>query len=715
MESDDIYAGPGSKGLNTASTYPVQFRIFLASPGDVPLERALVREAITHLSNERHFRGRIHLEIIAWDQPGAAVAMEAGLTPQQAITQGLTKPADCDLAVVIFWSRIGTQLPADFEVKEDGTPYLSGTEWEYHNALRAYKSTGKPAVWTFRRKGAPQFAADDPHLAENVEQWQKLQAFFATFTNADRSLAGGINDYASPDDFRLQFERFLRDHLTKLLETLPTAEATPPSAGTIDTPIWPGSPYPGLNAFTSEQAPIFFGRGAQIDQLLQQFTNPQVQFVAVVGVSGSGKSSLVKAGLLPRLRTGIVGNTPWIDLDLKPGERGGNPFMALAFALQSALDLDGQTEEELARSIQANHQLVKDYCMQLLTQHPPASELLLVIDQFEELFTLSQELERQEFIQLLEHLVTQPRLRVIVTLRADFYARAIEEPVLAHLLRRDRSTYPLDPPGMAAIHDMITGPAAAAGLELQAGLAQRLLDEAGDQGPGMMALIAYTLNQLYQQEQGNGTHNLSIAAYEKFGGVQGAVQKRAEAALQGLQIDLDTALPQLFTHLIEVNEQEIATRRRTPKAQLHGDVITAADALTEARLLVSGKGKNNQPTLEVAHETVLSGWKRLCDWILAHADLLRARRDLEYAATEWKEAGRHSSALRTGRLLQRYLGAAQPRSAQADAYLVACRRRQWIRRASYTMILGILAILATGLLGILIFLKVSGPLDIPTI
>lgn len=276
---------------------------------------------------------------------------------------------------------------------------------------------------------------------------------------------------------------------------------------------------------------------------------------------------------------------------------------------------------------------------------------------------------RKDFLALLGHLVAQPRLRIIVTLRADFYARAIEEPSLARLLRRDRGTFPLDPPGMSAILQMIIRPAEAAGVELEDGLAQCLLDDAGE-GPGAMALIAFTLNQLYQKEQ--GSRYLSIHAYEDFGGVQGAVQKRAETALQGLAVNCDIALPRLFAHLVEVNEQEIATRRRAPQSLLQGDVKTVADALTEARLLVSGEGEERQPTMEVAHETVLSGWERLSQWVLEHAEALRTRRDLERVATEWLKAGYHSSALRTGKLLQRYLSAAEPRSTTAGDYLAAC-------------------------------------------
>jgi formylglycine-generating enzyme required for sulfatase activity len=344
--------------------------------------------------------------------------------------------------------------------------------------------------------------------------------------------------------------------------------------------------------------------------------------------------------------------------------------------------------------MQADARVVQKQLSDLLSLHSPASQLLLVIDQFEELFTQTQSNYRQDFIALLEKLVAQPQLRIIITLRADFYARAIEEPSLARLLRRDRSSFPLDPPGLSTILHMIIRPAEAAGVELEEGLPQRLLDDAGE-GPGAMALIAFTLNQLYLSDKGSGY--LSLKAYEAFGGVQGAVQKRAEAALRGLSSTNVAALHALFTHLVEVNEQEIATRRRTPRASLSGDQLTLTDALTEARLLVSGEGEDRQPTLEVAHETVLSGWDRLSQWISDHAETLRARRDLERVASEWKKSGRHGSALRTGRLLQRYLQAASPRSSTADAYLSACQRRQTGQRIGYVA-LGLLTVAGLAIL-----------------
>ena len=689
MESDNI--GGRSKGESNGS---LRYRIFLASPGDVPLERKLAREAITHIGSERRFRGRVDIEIIAWDQPGAAVAMEAGLTPQEAIAQGLPKPDECDLAVIVLWSRIGTPLPSDFELKADGKPYLSGTEWEYLNALNGYKQSRRPSVWVYRRSGAPQFAVNDPELNAKLDQWHKLETFFTTFTNPDSSLAGGINSYQSPDDFRQQFERHLRDRLDKLLEAQPAVDKGQSQSATALPPIWLASPYPGLAAFTPDQAPIFFGRGAEIDQLLQQFTDPKVRFVAVVGVSGSGKSSLVMAGLLPRVRTGIIGNSLWADLVIKPGARGGNPHLALAFEIKAELTISDQTEKEIARAIQADPGIALKHLANLLTQRKPATELLLVIDQFEELFTQTMTDDRKAFIALLDSVVAHPGMRVIITLRADFYSRAIEEPTLARLLRRDRGTFPLDAPDQIAIGQMIVRPAEAAGVELEEGLVQSLLYDAGE-GPGAMPMIAFTLHQLYR-EQGASKY-LGKAAYNTLGGVKGAVQTRAESVLQGLSVNHDWVLPRLFAHLVEVNEQEIATRRRAPQSLLRGDLKSVADALTEARLLVTGRGEEDQPTLEIAHETVLTGWERLHQWIRAHAELLRARRDLERAADEWDKSGRHRSGLRTGRLLQRYFSAAEPRSVTAIAFLKACERHRNMLRLGY----GALGLLAVAVLGIL--------------
>ena len=332
------------------------FRIFLASPGDVPMERKLVREAISYVNSERRFRGRVHIEIVAWDQPGAEVAMEAPLTPQEAIALGLREPIDCDLAVIVLWSRIGTPLPDDYERKPNGKRYLSGTEWEYHNAMKGYQDQGKPGVWVYRRRQVSSPALDDPGYDAIMCHRKKLQSFFSAFYNKDGSLAGGVNKYESPDQFHRKFEGHLRDRLERFLQSL-----TPQSDNqTKPKRCWRGSPYPGLAAFTPEQAPIFFGRGLEIDQLFDQITNPSVRFVAVVGVSGSGKSSLVMGGLLPQLRDGTVGHAPRLDVVFRPAERDGNPFLAAATALKGQPGIPDHTEEELARALRVEPKEILD-------------------------------------------------------------------------------------------------------------------------------------------------------------------------------------------------------------------------------------------------------------------------------------------------------------------------------------------------------------------
>ena len=149
------------------------------------------------------------IEVIAWDRPGVRVAMEGGLTPQEAIAQGLPQPAECDLVLVIFWSRIGTPLPAAHK-KHDESHNLSGTVWEYENALAGFRAHRRPRVWVYRRTEEPRVRLNDPEHDEKVAQWKSVSAFFDGLTNPDGSLAAGVNTYETPEAFRWQFEQHLR-------------------------------------------------------------------------------------------------------------------------------------------------------------------------------------------------------------------------------------------------------------------------------------------------------------------------------------------------------------------------------------------------------------------------------------------------------------------------------------------------------------------------
>ena len=354
----------------------LQQKIFIASPGDVCDERGLTRSVIDRIRSERAFRDKISLDIVAWDQPGAGVAMQASMTPQAAIAKGLAKPSECDIVIVILWSRIGTMLPSEY-TKPDGSRYLSGTEWEFVDANEASRQDGIPEVWLYRRSPPLAFRPDDPEKKQKNEQWEKLETFFAGLNNEDGSIRGGINDYETPDQFQRLLEQHLRDHLTQLLEqkVMPASESESPLQDESPQELWQGSPYPGLEAFKSTESKIYFGRGRETDQLLAQMMDSSQRFVVVIGASGSGKSSLVAAGMLPRLQAGArPGSDQWCYLRFSPTERGNNPFLAFAHQLKPHLLGSGLRAADLAQTLYADREGLQGILVEQLAGWPDSTK-----------------------------------------------------------------------------------------------------------------------------------------------------------------------------------------------------------------------------------------------------------------------------------------------------------------------------------------------------
>ena len=173
-------------------------RIFLSSPGDVAEERSLARELIDSvLPKLAHLRERVKLELVAWDDPAARIPMLATETPQDSVNAARPRPATCDIVIVILWSRMGTPLPDSIR-KPNGEPYLSGTEWEYEDAVNSPREP-RPEVLVYRRTEEPKIGLRDPQKKEKEEQFERVEAFFAQFRNADGSLKGGVNEYADAE------------------------------------------------------------------------------------------------------------------------------------------------------------------------------------------------------------------------------------------------------------------------------------------------------------------------------------------------------------------------------------------------------------------------------------------------------------------------------------------------------------------------------------
>ena len=560
----------------------------------------------------------------------------------------------------------------------------------------------------YRRNQVPALNLEDSEFDEKRLQWQKVKDFFQTFVGEDGSLIGGVNAYPTPDEFRRQFEQHLRDRLTAVLEGLHgPGETTAPSQEpeVEDRVLWTDAPYPGLETFKPEQAPIFFGRGPEIDQLLEVLRDPAIRFVAIVGASGSGKSSLVAAGLIPRLRAGALpGSSQWVDVTFKPGERGGDPFLALAYALKAELSTTGRREDDLADELRIKPSGFAAYADQLLSGSSPAAEFLLIVDQFEEIFTPVADDARADFIGFIETVVGMPQMRVIATIRADFTADVADMPVLANLFQ-GRGIFMLSAPGVLALTEMIRCPAQMAGYEIRDDLCDRILKDTGTDA-GALALMAFALHEVY--EHGKGSGKFTLQDYESLKGVAGAIQLQAERALKRLEPTDERALHALFSDLMEVNDQGVATRRRAALEQIHKDPSKKrlADALVEARILVTDGELAENPTTEVAHEAVFTGWRRLASWIESNAGKLRVCRSLAMAARDWQQAGSPSfKHLPDRATLKQYRGVRPACSLGADAavvrsFLGAARWRQRFWSGFLAMV-----VLVVGILGVDIWLR----------
>jgi formylglycine-generating enzyme required for sulfatase activity len=465
-----------------------------------------------------------------------------------------------------------------------------------------------------------------------------VKTFFEAFRNPDGSLRGGYNPYDTPDTFEKDLALHLQDRIARWLEAHEAkapADADGPAPPAPEPPLWHGSPFPGLRSFGAADAPIFFGRGRETDGLVARLAKGD-RFTVVVGASGSGKSSLVAAGLLPRLSdNAIPGSRDWVQVRFTPGELGDNPLIALCSGFKAWLEAQGRRVRDEAMTLQDNPETIAELISLALDGRPDWVEVLLFVDQFEELFTVVDAKYRGPFLDLIEQAVNVPRLRIVATLRADFYHYCVAQPALAELLRA--GTYPVSAPGVGALFEMIDRPAARAGLTFEEGLAQRIVDETGNE-PGALPLMAFALSEIY--EAGRADTELTHAAYEGFGGVKGAISQRAESTFMTLDAEAQATLEQVFRGLLEVEEADthwVSVRRRSRLSDIAPTPAAArlVTAFTDARLLIQDREQDGAPVVEVAHEALLRNWPRLVNWIDKTADDLRLLKHLEQATAEW--------------------------------------------------------------------------------
>lgn len=408
------------------------------------------------------------------------------------------------------------------------------------------------------------------------------------------------------------------------------------------------NPYQGLRAFGEDDSGRFHGRERLIERLVTRLgdNGPQGRFVALVGPSGSGKSSVVRAGVIPALRNGAARESErWFIVTMTPGRR---PFESLAEAMLS-IAVDPPTN--LAERLRADGlSLVGER-----VSPDPAAQIVIVVDQFEELFTQSE--QPDEFIDALVKAVSDRHsgIKVIATMRADFYDRPLERSELGELLRV--GTEVITPMTPEELERAITRPARNEGVEFEAGAVARITADMAGQSAAL-PLLQHALTELFDARSGS---MITTDSYAELGGVAGALARRADALYEGLDSGGQRATHDLFLRLVTVQDGSADTRRRAPLNELREAAGSSAEQILRVfgdhRLLSFDQDPSTRaPTAEIAHEALLTRWTALGDWIDGARTAVHSQRRLALGADEWLAADEAADLALTGSRLGNYAG-----------------------------------------------------------
>ena len=624
--------------IDAGSPLMKTIRVFISSTGDVQKERILADRAI------RSVAGEFNVPVSVTFSNFQRLAEENGepetepenhpplvLCPYFLEYQRFQSEAGCrgqipntaefDLVISILWSRLGVLLDPTLTMPDGGSPG-SGTEYEVAWALdHAKKNRGVPVLHVYRNCSKPTPPLEPKEECEVfIRQWNSLQEFFARWEkNSEENFAGTCNNYRDLQEF----EELFREHFHTFLSGQVEREVGQEVLGR-KVRRWKSCPFRGLDFFDFEHAPIFQGRTKAIGEVLEALeaqVRAQRPFVLVVGASGSGKSSLIRAGVLPLLTQPEtiegVGLWRWSVTTPGAGASGGDCFDALAAALLEPAALPALQDSESRNAIrdlatelrehsdsvalrvrdaldhaarewkiQQSHSLKErerqlresgrlDDADQARERRErldlPKARLALVIDQLEELFTSGFSLEvRQKYISAIAGLVRSGRVFILATLRSDFYPRYQEFPDLVELAKPS-GKFDLRPPTPYELGNMIRLPAEAAGLHFEEDreTGQRLdqaLRDAAAVTPESLPLLEHVLSLLYEQQDIRGDNLLRWSDYEEVGELRGALAKHAEAVFSTLRLHEQRAFPLIMRYLVTLGqgEEEVPNRRTVP-------------------------------------------------------------------------------------------------------------------------------------------------------
>ena len=711
-----------------------KIRIFISSPSDVAIEREKAREVINRL--QKRYVGQLKLEAVLWED----MFLGVDTSFQQGIESVLDNDGGVDIAVFILWCRLGSPLGTNM-LRPDGSEYRSGTEREFELMLHAHEEAqqrgvkDRPAILAYFRKDEEGFHREqkgksNAELRNMIEQRELTDHFFQ---EQFRDSKDGTNkraylQFESPSTFAC----LLRVHLQKKLDKLLRDSR-------LQTEVWDtaerGAPYRGLEAFDVGHANIFFGREqetADVQIALEKQAARGKAFVLLLGASGSGKSSLARAGVIPAIQHYDTNIAECRYAILFPGQHASDLSLGLASALASDTALpelvkEGHKLDDLSEGFHRDPKSVCNLVLRpildkLADPKQGVVRIVLLVDQLEELFThtaITPEAIRQ-FAHELDALACSGSVWVLATLRSDFYAELQKYPEWMDLKDGD-GQYDVVAPLPAHIHRIITHPAWLAGLRFeedpQAGvtLDQRILNDA-IQHPDTLPHLQFLLQELYVRSDSQ-THLLTYEAYETLGGVDGVLGYRAQLVYDDFVGRLDSKRVEEAFHslmralvTIQAEESQRPVRRYVRLCDITGDPIEKdlCDALVEARLLTADCDQDGQPVVAVGHETLFDSWPLLKNWVNENHDFLKVRARVESANQIWVENGRKpGDLLPPGLPLERSLDllTKHPReiTAETTAFIRAssdaaeAMRRQEIQRLRFrNMVYASLAVVAVG-------------------
>ncbi len=715
--------------------------VFVSSPSDVALEREITRKILEQLRHE--YRHSAKIAPYFWEYEPQDFSQ--GYQPQ------IPHASTYDIVICIFFSRIGTPLTVGDQTYPSGSAYELLEAKEGKAARIKAGQPARPHILVFVNQTEQLISVkDEEERDRRIKSWDALKKFLDQNTRDGDEYIGAINRYQTLQEFESKVELKIR----RLIEEHLSDPERPELGQPLASPEWQnGNPYRGLFHFEFEHAPVFFGRSSAVGGVIQALQNQVAEgrprFVMILGASGSGKSSLARAGVLPTLITpGVIeGVGNWRRAIMKPSglidrkaiedadadgdaaksndsvTRSEDVEVDLFKALAQALLMDSALPElmedmttcdsladrlrdkpevalesirgalrqaaamERARQtallkeqidtfeVEGRHADLKA-CRAMLEQGMtlPTSRLVLLVDQFEELYTGSiPGTQVMSFTQCLRKLAeaSQSPVFVIATVPSDFYADVVRDENLAALLTHQGSHFPLPAPTDAELTQMIRLPALAAGLRFDVregvSLDEQLLSDARS-NPDCLPLLEFCLEKLADRAQFTGL--LTFEDYNALGTLSGVLAQTAEETLNKLEEtkrissrqDLDLILGALIAR--DPNHTKVAVRRPAPwdEVTTRPESKEIVEAFIRARLLVRYGSLTSKPAgpespigdvpqysgkprfVSVAHEALLRNWEPAKEWIGLdeNQEFLRRRERLERSHHEWLDGNKQS-------------------------------------------------------------------------